>query len=469
MDPPPPDTSIVGVAHQEAIPATYEEIFNLVAESVEKSLGPWGFWMLVEPGDKVVIKVNLMQIGHPPSDGQVTDVRVVRAVVEQILPIIGETGELLLAGGTGTDWDPDHGIHVPLAFHEQGYDNNSDGYFDYAPSVRLIDLNEPNNPAIATDPAYVTEVYVPNGLARTTWYVPNDMADCDVMINMPVLKTHRDMGMTLALKNRLGCWPTDIYYGRPTYHDGYGWLKVNIHQVGEFHENVVDWQRARKDDFVVLDALTSMANGPNDPMPVLLETNAILSGRDPVAVDTSAVALVGLRVDRPYYLPFAASHGIGHNSSAHITNGDGITIGELREYYMDTFGPVSRYPFPAYYGYSPNWTEPCPDWDSPTVTITSPADQSQVSGIVDVVASISDAQRVELHVNGELYQLDRDSPWNLQWDSSDYWTGWYTLEVIAVDAQFNEGRDSVDVYVDNGPTPTMTPTPIPLWWDEDGM
>ena len=53
---------------------------------------------------------------------------------------------------------------------------------------------------------------MPNG--GSVWekyYVPRTILECDVLINVPVMKVHDVIGMTVAMKNNIGIAPGMIY------------------------------------------------------------------------------------------------------------------------------------------------------------------------------------------------------------------------------------------------------------------
>jgi fibronectin type 3 domain-containing protein len=92
-----------------------------------------------------------------------------------------------------------------------------------------------------------------------------------------------------------------------------------------------------------------------------------------------------------------------------------------------------------------------PESAPPTVTLSSPANNSTVSGKVSVIASASDnvtVSKVEFYVNGILQATDTASPYAYSWDTTALATGTYTLLAKAFDAAGNVGQsNSVAVTV----------------------
>jgi Tfp pilus assembly protein PilX len=108
-----------------------------------------------------------------------------------------------------------------------------------------------------------------------------------------------------------------------------------------------------------------------------------------------------------------------------------------------------RYPSPAI---------PAQDVTPPSVTLTSPADDARVNGIVTIAATASDdvwVTRVDFYVDGVLHSSDLSNPYSASWDTTALGEGsTHTLTAKAFDAAGNQGTAEVTVKVRNVP-----------WWD----
>lgn len=104
-----------------------------------------------------------------------------------------------------------------------------------------------------------------------------------------------------------------------------------------------------------------------------------------------------------------------------------------------------------------------PELQSPSTSISFPANNANVSGTVAVTASASDnvgVRRVEFYVNGLLRGTDTSAPYTYSWNTSSQAAGNYTLATRAYDAAGNIGQ-SGNVLVTNvrdttAPTVAMT-------------
>jgi chitodextrinase/sulfur relay (sulfurtransferase) DsrF/TusC family protein len=100
------------------------------------------------------------------------------------------------------------------------------------------------------------------------------------------------------------------------------------------------------------------------------------------------------------------------------------------------------------------------DTTAPTVSITSPAGSSTVSGTVTVAASASDSVgvvRVEFYLDGALKATDTTAPYSWSFDTTQIANGSHSLQARAYDAANNTGTSStVAVTVSNADTTAPT-------------
>jgi len=102
-----------------------------------------------------------------------------------------------------------------------------------------------------------------------------DVLDSDVLINIPIAKSHNATGVSLGLKGLMG-----VIYDREYFHE-----KVDLNQA------IADLSTIVKPKLTIIDATRVMtAGGPTGPGPVD-QLNTIVAGADPVAVDSAVVPL----------------------------------------------------------------------------------------------------------------------------------------------------------------------------------
>ena len=118
-------------------------------------------------------------------------------------------------------------------------------------------------------------------------------------INLPKLKTHLQTGLTNCIKNQHGL----LYDDEKVY---------NHHLI---NEKIIDILGKFKPDFNVVDATTVVDYGqvaitPEWEIPMGL----LMSGKDPVAIDTVGAKLLGIKIEDVKYLQMAANQGFGSNN-----------------------------------------------------------------------------------------------------------------------------------------------------------
>ena len=121
-------------------------------------------------------------------------------------------------------------------------------------------------------------------------WLPTLVADADIVVSMPKLKTHHWGGVTLSLKNCFGTVPGRIY----------GWPKNVLHWAG-LEQAIVDVAAAVRPDVVVVDGIIGMeGDGPIKGTSV--HAGVVIVGSDPVAVDSTAAQVMGIDPHRVKYL-----------------------------------------------------------------------------------------------------------------------------------------------------------------------
>lgn len=114
--------------------------------------------------------------------------------------------------------------------------------------------------------------------------IAGEALDCDLLVNLPRVKAHDQLLVTLAVKNYFG---TVIGLRKPLLHARFG-------DVGtRFEEILVDLLEMMPDGISLLDGVVAMhRRGPmrGEPFPLGL----VLAGKNPVAVDTAILAVLGI-------------------------------------------------------------------------------------------------------------------------------------------------------------------------------
>ncbi len=252
-----PNTEKVAV-EKVAETQEFEEIRSALAKLLDK-LG--GVERFVKPGQTVILKPNIVSEhglkDGVPKGGIVTDIRVVKALVELLLPV---AGKVIIAEGASINRSA-----TTKLFEHYGYPE----LVQMAPEkISLVDLNSDKT----------VEKPVPGGKRMLARKVPVTLEEADVIISLPVMKIHFAAGVSLAIKNWQGTMPPLEKY--MTHFFGLWQNLVNIHYLV-------------KPDLIIVDGLYGQEDfGPISGTPKKMDV--LIAGTNPVAVDAVAMRVMGL-------------------------------------------------------------------------------------------------------------------------------------------------------------------------------
>lgn len=229
-----------------------------------------GLESFVSAGSSVVIKPNVCIPGGC-GEGKVTDPTLVGRIAELVRSITPNVvvGESPFSGFSGKAT------------------MQSTGIWDAAQRAGALPVDFTSAP--------VANLRVPSSLVFEELTVAKAAAQADVLISMPVMKTHLKTIVSLSLKNMMGVIP--------------GSLKHQLHLRG-LDEGIVDLNKALKTHLVILDAgVCQEGNGPINGTPRRM--GLVVVGDNPVAVDIVCCHLMGIDPGEVGHLSLASREGIG--------------------------------------------------------------------------------------------------------------------------------------------------------------
>jgi uncharacterized protein (DUF362 family) len=248
------------------------------AELVKAAIAAFGgVDAIIHKGDRVVIKPNLAWAREPEVAAN-TNPHVLKAVLE-----------LVKAAGAKEVLVVEHSCdRSAVAFEMSGAKEVCQ-----AAGVKLVSLDSE---------AMYEEQPVTKGVNITSEKLPRDILECDVYINLPVLKHHSATNMTLALKNQMGA-----IWKRGRYHES----GSKSSKSSNLHQSIADLGTALRPTLVIVDAVRALTNnGPKGPGNVK-ELHTVIVTHDMVCADALGAGLLGLPVDRVPHIKLAADAGVG--------------------------------------------------------------------------------------------------------------------------------------------------------------
>src|SRR5690242_17843503 len=314
-------TKVPGLVDPQPVSAdlTQAQIGAMVVKALELgSPVKNGLGGIFGPEDWVVIKPNIVSchgLGpemhdggahHPYLAGTVTDLRVIRALIEYLAEH-KYGARITIAEGSG-EWLPVERSKSPVdgwttdwggAFGGLSYKTMVQEFTRRYPEIRFetVDLN--------FDP--VVELPVPGkALARNnqdgTYAIPKTIQQCDRLISVAPLKTHAMTGVSLAMKNYFGIGPGAKY----------GFPKDGLHKLGHPDEVLVDLFSFHPADYAIVGGSWGVeGDGPHAPGARSVHHNAIIAGANALSVDAVAAAVMGFKVSDLPYLSMAERRGFG--------------------------------------------------------------------------------------------------------------------------------------------------------------
>ena len=251
-----------------------EDVENAVRKAVALTDG---FECLAWEGATVLVKPNAVSPAKPGS-GIITDARVVEAVTTLVLE--RNPGRVVIGDGSSVGYD------FPELLDSM-YCLEATGCAEVARKlgVEIVDLNRDEQIEVSAPDAFVMNTFA---IAKTAW-------EADIIISLPVIKTHIRTGITCGLKNMKGVLP--------------GREKKRTHQLG-LDRGIVDLNRVAKPKFTIVDGIVG-TQGTHSDEADRVPLNLILAGSDVVAVDAVCAAVAGFDVKDILHVQLAAEANLG--------------------------------------------------------------------------------------------------------------------------------------------------------------
>ena len=227
-------------------------------------------------GLRVVLKPNLVDI--VPGFPAFTHPRVTQSMIQFAREMGAQ--EIVVADGSAFRRD------MQVILSETGYTDML-----AREKVSFLDLNYDDLVAIPLKGKYTK---------LKTLLVSKTIADSDLLISMPKLKTHHWADISISVKNLFG-----IVAGVK-----YGWPKNTLHVQGipAFLAELADSLPTRA--CAVVDGIVGM-QGDGPLFGTAVASGAIVVGSDLLAVDATCARLMGFEPSQIDYLGFAAWAGVG--------------------------------------------------------------------------------------------------------------------------------------------------------------
>ena len=265
---------------------------------------------LISSKSRVLIKPNIASRDRSGT-GKVTDARVTEAVTKIVQR--QKPARIVIGEGSAVGFDFPDLQDTMMALEESGTKAVAEKL-----GVPVVDLNRDSH----------REVEVPGALVMKTVKIARTVLESDVIVSVPVMKTHIRSAVTLSLKNMKGVMP--------------GGEKRKTHQLG-LELAIADLNSVVKPHFAVVDGLVGMEGlweYPDD----CVRVGVVGASRDPVALDSVFARVMGVEVQEVMHLQYCQGRGLGIADPERI-DAVGVPVAEVRHPFRRAFEVVkSRYP-----------------------------------------------------------------------------------------------------------------------------
>ena len=252
----------------------YENAFQGISSAIESVGG-----LNISDGARVLIKINLCNL-RAPSSGAITHPLFLDALLRYLRENYRDL-DIVVIESDATESRPD------IIMKWFGLDKILENW-----DVKWYNLSKHPKIIKKIDGYYFNEIEISKIFDKY-----------DHFITVPKLKNHSLTKITASLKNQFGCLPY--------------WRKVIYHK--NLDDVIADVNQAMKPDFCLVDGILSMGGGgPTYGIP--LKSNIIVSGTDPVSVDTVCAKIMGFNPKRIGHIKKAEKLGVG--TTKYILNSD---------------------------------------------------------------------------------------------------------------------------------------------------
>jgi len=238
-----------------------------VHDAVSEMMTRMDFASIIAEGARVVIKVNLSTPFAENAEASNTD----PSVLDAVLSVVRQRTDAIVVGeSNGMRYDTEDAFEVS-------------GYYPIIEKHGARAMNFSKDERVETDYPEIRG-----------WGLSKTLLDADVFITLPVLKTHATTVFTGALKNQFGCYPQ---HNRILLHPKLDRVLVIINEI-------------LKPRITIMDGIVAMeGRGPINGVPRRFDM--LVGSTDPVAVDATAMRLVGIDPYTSRHVRWASESGLG--------------------------------------------------------------------------------------------------------------------------------------------------------------
>ena len=291
-----PGTLLAGRSNMVAVTQGDNYEYSFIRGRVEHlfdSLG--GISDVVQPGDKVGIKINLTGGSGWAYDPNLNgvDIRDCAWTHPEVLRAVGEL--LIDSGVSGNDIYIVEALWDDPCYYQFGY-SEVQAYL----GAQLVNLN-----VAAPYPNFIIKSTGSDYFFYDSFTFNGILDEIDVFVSIPKMKQHYTAGVTHSMKNLVGTTPLE-FYNKPSQPGSRSWLHSEGGEEDWFHlpRSICDLNMARPIHLAVIDGVKNAVGGegPWNPTFEPHEDQYLLAGKNAVSTDSIASLIMGNDPEPPQLL-----------------------------------------------------------------------------------------------------------------------------------------------------------------------
>ncbi len=351
------DVALIKSRKDHAEDITEDDIRSMIRESVELA---GGLEDIVHDGDFVVLKPNLISAYHRVNgmasteenmlpqevNGIATDYRVIK-VASELVRELNPSGRIYLM--ETSCWDDTAGNMEILGWTKENLPEVDEilNYDDSGDSLFSVDTSDLTAVDIGDKKRYTDDL---DKWTEGKYYIDKLYYSADVVIDLPLLKSHGNAAITGGIKNvGIGTAPPRVY-GNPMMASTIMPLsRLGVdHSWEPLNKFIHDFYMVKPVDFIITDGLQGMEYGPIGQGADSYESakknmRVIMAAKNAVAIDTVQSLIIGVDPQQVDYIKYLAEDGMGIMDPARINVLGNVRVSEIKRPFGSLAEAIRKY------------------------------------------------------------------------------------------------------------------------------
>ncbi len=392
------DVALIRSDKEHAEEITEEDIRLMIKEAVALA---GGLGDIVHDGDFVVLKPNLISAYHRVDgmaskdenrlaqkvNGIATDYRVIK-VASELVRELNPNGKIYVM--ETSCWDDTAGNMEILGWTKENLPAVDEilNYDDSGDDLYSVDTSDLTAVSIGQYKRYTDDL---DKWTEGNYYIDELYYSADVVIDLPLLKSHGNAAITGGVKNvGIGTAPPRVY-GNPVMASTIMPLsRLGVdHSWEPLNKFIHDFYMVKPVDFVITDGLQGMEYGPIGQGADTYEgakknMRVIMAAQNALAIDTIHSYIIGVDPEQVDYLKYLAEDHMGIMDPARINVLGNVRVSDIKKPFGSQAEAIRKYT----------------DYENPEISLT--ASVLEGDSLTGSLTSNEDLIKVAVYIDGRL-------------------------------------------------------------------